>query len=223
MQNLSEQTPTTQRFDGVIKRDVISDMKVGIIGLGAVGNPLSRIIAGMKPGGLFLMDPDRVGPENVGPQLYSHADVGRQKLDVCIEVCDNMNPQGDLQVTGLGARFPDKDVPTDLDVLFMCVDSMHSRREIHEYAKDIGAFAIDCRMGLETYIITNATADEWLDTWFEDEDGIQEACNARATPWCATMCASHAVHYWSRYLRGMDNPFQIIHDLNTLEVVPVND
>ena len=50
MQNLSEQTPTTQRFDGVIKRDVISDMKVGIIGLGAVGNPLSRIIAGMKPG-----------------------------------------------------------------------------------------------------------------------------------------------------------------------------
>ena len=223
MQNLSEHTPTTQRFDGVIKRDVISDMKVGIIGLGAVGNPLSRIIAGMKPGGLFLMDPDRVGPENVGPQLYSHADVGRQKLDVCIEVCDNMNPQGDMQVTGLGARFPDKDVPTDLDVLFMCVDSMHSRREIHEYAKDIGAFAIDCRMGLETYIITNATPDEWLDTWFEDGDGIQEACNARATPWCATMCASHAVHYWSRYLRGMDNPFQIIHDLNTLEVVPVND
>ena len=71
MPSLSEQTPTTQRFDGVINRELISDMKVGIIGLGAVGNPLSRIIAGMKPKELFLMDPDRVGPENVGPQLYS--------------------------------------------------------------------------------------------------------------------------------------------------------
>ena len=63
MPSVSEQTPTTQRFDGVIKRDVISNMKVGIIGLGAVGNPLSRIIAGMKPAELFLMDPDKIGPE----------------------------------------------------------------------------------------------------------------------------------------------------------------
>ena len=51
---------------------------------------------------------------------------------------------------------------------------------------------IDTRMGAETYQIWDATTQAWTDNWFSDSESLPEACNARGTPWCATMCITAA-------------------------------
>ena len=112
------------------------------------------------------------------------------------------------------------------NVCLLCVDSMEARGEIIDYLTSDGqqpanCKVIDTRMGAETYQIWDATTQAWTDNWFSDSESLPEACNARSTPWCATMCASHAAFYWSQLLRGEEMPTHIIHDLRTNEVVPV--
>ncbi len=218
------QMSTTQRFNGILDPDMMFDQRVVIVGVGAVGNNLARIIAGMNPGSLVLVDPDTVDEENVGPQMYHPRDIDKPKVDACSAglVTDNAVP--------LPNRAPSPAVNRYLDqatCIFMCVDSMEARAEIMEYLTRGSADChwpqevIDTRMGAETYQVWDATTTDWADDWFSDAESLPEACNARSTPWCATMCASHAAFYWSQLLRGEEMPTHIIHDLRTNEVVPV--
>lgn len=214
---------TTQRFNGILDPDMMFDQRVVIVGVGAVGNNLARIIAGMNPGSLVLIDPDVVDVENVGPQMYHPSDVDKFKVDACSFglVTDN--------AVALNNRAPSPAVNRYLDMatcVFMCVDSMEARGEIMDYLTREGqqpatCKVIDTRMGAETYQIWDATTQAWVDNWFSDSESLPEACNARSTPWCATMCASHAAFYWSQQLRDEEVPLQIIHDLRTNEVVPL--
>jgi hypothetical protein len=188
-----------------------------------VGNNLARIIAGMNPGSLVLVDPDVVDEENVGPQMYHPRNIDTPKVAACADslVMDNAVP--------LPNRAPSPPVNKYLDqatCVFMCVDSMVARAKIMDYLTSKGqqpasCKVIDTRMGAETYQVWDATTTDWVDDWFSDEESLPEVCNARSTPWCATMCASHAAFYWSQLLRGEEMPTHIIHDLCTNEVVPV--
>ena len=60
---------TTQRFDGILDPELMQQQNVVIVGVGAVGNNLARIIGAMNPGELTLIDNDTVEIENVGPQM----------------------------------------------------------------------------------------------------------------------------------------------------------
>lgn len=220
---------TTQRFEGILDRDTMSMHRVVIIGIGAVGNNLANIIAGMKPGHLTLIDPDVVDEENVGPQGFDVNDIGEYKVDVAQRRnSSRMGGEDNIHVEpykapGCNNAKPYLDQAT---CIFMCVDSMEARGEIMDYLTSEGqqpanCQVIDTRMGAETYQIWDATTQAWTDNWFSDSESLPEACNARSTPWCATMCASHAAFYWSQQLRDEEVPLQIIHDLRTNEVVPL--
>tara|TARA_R100001510_G_C7640182_1_gene197881 strand:- start:941 stop:1651 length:711 start_codon:yes stop_codon:yes gene_type:complete len=213
----------TQRFNGILDPDMMFDQRVVIVGVGAVGNNLARIIAGMNPGSLVLVDPDVVDEENVGPQMYHPRNIDAPKVAACADslVMDNAVP--------LPNRAPSPAVNKYLDMatcVFLCVDSMEARGEIMDYLTREGqqpanCKVIDTRMGAETYQVWDATTSEWTENWFTDAESLPEVCNARSTPWCATMCASHAAFYWSQLLRDEEMPTHIIHDLRTNEVVPV--
>ena len=220
---------TTQRFEGILDRDMMEQERVVIIGIGAVGNNLTSIIAGMKPGHLTLIDPDRVDEENVGPQGFAPHNIGEYKIDVAEHrEYQRMGDKDNLFV--IPNRAPhDSDSQRRLreaTCVFMCVDSMEARGEIMDFLTSEGqqpahCRVIDTRMGAETYQVWDATTHEWTENWFTDAESLPEVCNARSTPWCATMCASHAAFYWSQLLRGEEMPTHIIHDLRTNEVVPI--
>ena len=221
---------TTQRFNGILDRDMMEQQRVVIIGIGAVGKNLANIIAGMKPGHLTLIDPDRVDEENVGPQGFEVGDIDEYKVDVAQRRnSSRMGGEDNIHVEPYKAPGCDNAKPylDQATCIFMCVDSMEARGEIMDYLTRGSADShwpqevIDTRMGAETYQIWDATTQAWTDNWFSDSESLPEACNARSTPWCATMCASHAAFYWSQILRGEEMPIHIIHDLRTNEVVPL--
>ena len=215
---------TTQRFDGILDPQLMQQQSVVIVGVGAVGNNLARIIGAMNPGELTLIDNDTVEIENVGPQMYCECSIGRNKVDAC---SDDIPYNGAIHCLPYKAPSPKTDAALrDATCVFMCVDSMEARGKIMDYLTSEGqqpasCKVIDTRMGAETYQVWDATTLEWTENWFTDEQSLPEACNARSTPWCATMCASHAAFYWSQQLRGEEMPTHIIHDLRTNEVVPV--
>lgn len=84
----------TQRFNGILDPDTMFMQRVVIVGVGAVGNNLARIIAGMNPGSLVLVDPDVVDEENVGPQMYHPRSIDTPKVAACADtlVMDNAVP-----------------------------------------------------------------------------------------------------------------------------------
>jgi len=54
-------------------------------------------------------------------------------------------------------------------------------------------YIIDGRMGAEhyqQYVIKNPTLKKYLNTWYSDEDGSSEPCNAKATSYCSNMSGS---------------------------------
>jgi len=214
---------TTQRFDGILDPELMQQQSVVIVGVGAVGNNLARIIGAMNPGELTLIDNDTVEIENVGPQMYCECSIGKNKVDACSE---DIPYNGALHCLPYKAPSPKTDAALrDATCVFMCVDSMEARGKIIDCIGELpdckDGIVIDTRMGAETYQIWDARSLAWAQNMFTDAESLPEACNARSTPWCATMCASHAAFYWSQWLRKEEMPSQIIHDLRTNEVVPV--
>ena len=110
--------------------------RVVIIGIGAVGNNLANIIAGMKPGHLTLIDPDKVDEENVGPQGFDVDDIDEYKVDVAqrrnFSRMSNGNYEPNIHVEPYKAPGCDNAKPylDQATCIFMCVDSMEARGEI---------------------------------------------------------------------------------------------
>src|SRR5215471_13409097 len=65
------------------------DVTVVLVGCGGTGGflaeSLARLLVGCKRGALFLVDPDRVEPRNIGRQTFQRTDVGRFKAEVMAE------------------------------------------------------------------------------------------------------------------------------------------
>jgi len=95
------------------------------------------------------------------------------------------------------------------DIVVMAVDSMKARMEIiqhssfrstrdtheqrdHRFCKN--SYFFDARMGSETFQLYKFkmpfTVDEYLKTWYSDEDGDPEPCSARSTAYCSTFAGS---------------------------------
>lgn len=70
---------------GVAGQRLLSDSSVLIVGLGGLGCPAARLLAGSGIGALWLADRDRVEASNLPRQtLYTAADVGRLKVEATI-------------------------------------------------------------------------------------------------------------------------------------------
>ena len=72
---------TTKRLDGILDPELMQQQSVVIVGVGAVGNNLARIIGAMNPGELTLIDNDILEIERVGPQMDSEGSIGKNKVD----------------------------------------------------------------------------------------------------------------------------------------------
>src|SRR5689334_14652305 len=74
-----------------------------VVGVGAVGRQVALQLAATGVPALTLVDPDTVAPENLGPQAYPAADVGRAKVDATAADCRRLNPA--VELTATAGRF----------------------------------------------------------------------------------------------------------------------
>src|SRR5207253_7129263 len=63
-----------------------------VVGVGAVGRQVALQLAATGVPAMTLVDPDVVGVENLGPQAYFAAAVGRPKVEATADDCRKLNP-----------------------------------------------------------------------------------------------------------------------------------
>ncbi|MCX8165111.1 MAG: HesA/MoeB/ThiF family protein [Acidilobaceae archaeon] len=83
---------------GAIGQIKLLESRVAVVGLGGLGSLVSLYLASLGVGKLLLIDPDKVGVENLNRQiLYSTEDVGRPKAKAAAQRISALNPLVDVE------------------------------------------------------------------------------------------------------------------------------
>jgi len=163
-----------------------------ILGCGAIGSAAATQIVRMGGDNLYLYDMDRVSEENIGVSQFRLSDLKETKTKALKTICHAINNYANIKcVDGLFEYY----TPYGNDIIILGFDSMESRldavKNIMKQQKPL--YLIDGRMGAEhyqQYVFTNPTLSKYLKTWYSDEDGNSEPCNAKATSYCSNMSGS---------------------------------
>lgn len=183
----------------------LSDYHIVIIGCGAIGSFTADILA--RSGVLYmdLFDGDMVSSENIGVQNYFIPEIGQYKTMALKGRLLNINPAILIRSVQVYVSYTNSDQINEIynnnqqsPIFVIGVDSMDARLDIvkailskQDYFSSI---LIDPRMGSETFQMYTFnqgwTIEDYMKTWYKDEDGDNERCNARSTSYCANMSGS---------------------------------
>lgn len=111
---------------GVAGQTALCDSRVLIVGLGGLGCPAARYLAGAGIGMLLLADRDRVERSNLPRQtLYTEADVGRLKVDAAIAHLAAID--GSVALQGVSTAEAMLAAVREMDVVLDCTDNFEAR------------------------------------------------------------------------------------------------
>ncbi|MBO3459556.1 ThiF family adenylyltransferase [Aetokthonos hydrillicola Thurmond2011] len=110
----------------------LADAKVIIVGMGALGNEVSRILAMSGVGSLLLCDPDRVEESNLSRTLlFRESDIGRFKVEAAAAALIEWNP---------GLKIETRSLPLihgvglgeirEANLVISCLDSRSARLQL---------------------------------------------------------------------------------------------
>lgn len=182
------------RYADILSAETLRLASATIIGVGAVGSAIARFLAQMGVGQLQLIDPDKVGPENLGTQGFRVKDIGVPKVEAVASLLHDLNPE--INLTLIPARYM-RDIKVE-PYVFMCVDTMAARSFIYKSLSPVPTFYCDCRMALELgrLLVVRSAADNelYLKTLHSDEESSPLPCTASSTPYTGTLLAALAVY-----------------------------
>lgn len=181
--------------------DRLTDLKLTVIGVGAIGRQVALQLAALGARRLQLIDFDTVEVTNVTSQGYRHIDLGAHKVGATAEAIAEIDPSASIEAIKDRYR---PSIETGRAV-FCCVDSITSRRAIWRCLSDRCDFWADGRMLGEVMRVLIA-ADElskqhYPATLFEQYQAQQGSCAARSTIYAASIAAGLMVHQFTRWLR----------------------
>ena len=160
---------------------------------------------------LQLVDFDTVEVSNLASQGYLQKDMDRPKVDATAEFCREINHN--LQVEVLLDRF--KRSMTVGNCVFICVDSIETRKHLWQALGDKVNFFCDGRMSAEVLrVITacdNQSREYYPKTLFTAAEAHAGPCTAKTTIYCANIAAGFMLAQFTKYLRllPMDPDIQV--------------
>lgn len=139
------------RAFGKLGQDVISNLRVAIVGLGGVGSLVAQQLGHLGIGDFLLIDPDTIEPSNlnrvVGATL---ADIGLSKVDVAARYVQGLNASRvDIERADV-TRVKVAELLRDVDLIFSCTDSHGSRAIIQQVAYQYFIPCIDTGVTITT-------------------------------------------------------------------------
>ena len=202
------------RQKDIVPAERLGTCKATVIGVGAIGRQVALQLAAIGVPSLQLVDFDTVEVENLSPQGYLEEDLGKPKVEATADLCRRLN--GGIQVELAPQRFG-RSMKVG-NVVFVCVDSIVTRKLIYEALKDRVSLLVDTRMSAEVVRIL-AVADakgrqHYPTTLFGAEEAQGGACTAKSTIYTANIAAGLAVGEFTKYIRSL--PVDIDLSLNIL-------
>ncbi len=149
-----------QSFLGVDSEDILSQARVGIVGLCGGGSHVAQQLAHIGVGHFVLCDPDQIDPSNLNRMVGAqHNDIKakRSKTDIVAREIQAINP--DAHIQGIASSWQEAAIELrDCIALFGCVDSYLQRSQLEAFCRrflipyfDIG---MDVAQVTNGYVIT---------------------------------------------------------------------
>ena len=174
-----------------------------VIGLGAIGRPVSQLLATLGIGRLQLIDFDIVEKDNLARQGYSPADLGELKVEAAAAAIRRLNPE--LAISTVEDRF--RPSLTMGQAVFCCVDSIAARQAIWRALEGRASFWGDGRLSGDVLRVLvacdQATRAHYGTTLTSLVDGVTMPCATNGSLAAATIAASLLVHQFTRWLRKL--------------------
>ena len=172
----------------------LEDFTFHILGCGAIGSSAALQIARMGADKFCLYDMDKVEEPNVGVSQYTYNDIDKPKVDA---LQNHLIALGVFTVNTYFERFSEFYPQGENDIAILGFDSMSARLQAVEALFSIPGvkplYIIDGRMGAEhyqQYVFDKPTVSKYKKTWYSDESGNPEPCNAKATSYCSNLSGS---------------------------------
>ncbi|MFQ5491854.1 MAG: ThiF family adenylyltransferase [Phycisphaerae bacterium] len=197
----------------MLPQDLLRGHPVTVVGTGAIGRAAALQLGVMGVSPLTLVDPDRVELVNLCAQGFLEANLGELKVDATAKLIGQLN--SDVDVMTRGRRFRrSEDVA---EVVFCAVDSIETRGHVFAAVKADVRFFADARMSAEVLrlltVSDGSSLQHYPSTLFRSEEAFQGACTARTTYYAATIAAGFMVAAYTRWLRGMAVPADVVLNL----------
>lgn len=203
----------------LVPPDKLAACKVTVIGVGAIGRQVAIQLTSMGVRWLQLFDHDTVDVVNLAPQGYFPADVGMPKVDAMAGLLRQINP--DTQIRAHPERFR-RSTTGYGNVIFMCVDSIDTRKLIFESLGQKVDFLCDGRMAAEVLrvltVSNHAGRAYYPSTLFTAAEAFHGTCTAKSTIYSATIAAGLMVGQFAKWLRGMPTERDIMLNLLAVEL-----
>jgi molybdopterin/thiamine biosynthesis adenylyltransferase len=172
----------------------LEDFTFHILGCGAIGSSAALQIARMGADQFCLYDMDKVEEVNIGVSQYTFNDVDKPKVEA---LHNHLMALGVFKVNTYNERFSEFYPQGIKDIAILGFDSMSARLQAVEALFSIPGvkplYIIDGRMGAEhyqQYVFDRPTVSKYKKTWYSDESGSPEPCNAKATSYCSNLSGS---------------------------------
>lgn len=202
----------------LVPPDRLAQTSITVIGCGAIGRQAALQLAALGASHLLLVDFDTVEVENLAPQGFLAADVGRPKVSAVAEQCYAVNPASQIDV--FISRF-NRSIPRT-EVVFCCVDSIQTRKLIYEQVQGTTRLFLDARMSAEVVralaVDGDAYSDRYLQTCFAPEEAFTGSCTAKSTIYTANIAAGLMVTQFTRWLRRLPVDHDVQLNLLSMEL-----
>ncbi|RKY10331.1 MAG: ThiF family adenylyltransferase [Planctomycetota bacterium] len=199
------------RQQDIVPRNRILETKATVIGVGAIGRQVAIQLTAIGVPHLQLVDFDKVEISNLSSQGYLQADMERFKVDATADICQQINHQ--LHVEVQKERF--KRSMTVGNCVFVCVDSIETRKHLWQALEDKVNFFCDGRMSAEVLRVITAcdskSRNYYPKTLFTAAEAHAGPCTAKTTIYCANIAAGFMLAQFTKYLRllPMDPDIQV--------------
>jgi hypothetical protein len=190
-----------ERQAGLVPLEPLQQLKVSVIGVGAIGRQVALQLAALGVVRLQLVDFDIVEATNITTQGYLHSDLGQTKVAATGAAIHQIDP--DIELELLEDRYrPQQSLG---EAVFCCVDSIAARAAIWRSAGSRCQFWCDGRMLAEVMRILTVADEEgrshYPTTLFQQSEAQSGACTARGVIYTAGIAAGLMLHQFCRWLR----------------------
>ena len=191
------------RQQELVPQGRLAELKVSVIGVGAIGRQVAIQLAAIGVRRLQLVDFDAVDLTNVTTQGYRARDVGRLKVEATAEAVRDIDDAVELELVKDRYR-PRLAVG---EAVFCCADTISARAAIWRSVGPVCGFWVDGRMRGEMIRVLAADDEDnrrlYGTTLFTQEEAQAGSCTSRSTIFAASVAAGLMVHQFARWLRGM--------------------
>ena len=125
----------------------ILDMPIVVVGAGSIGSWATMALAKMGCSDITIIDPEKVGEENIGAQIFGLEDVGKEKVNV---LADRIEKELGEEIKCYVSKGEDVLPTLPKTILILALDSLEARKKcLLANQLNTPAFIIDVRMKAE--------------------------------------------------------------------------